>query len=65
MDTGFSLFVPVGAGLFDYSDEAQALAAIEAINADYPRQARAARDVAAEYFDAGRVLGAMLSEARL
>ena len=61
MDTGFSRFYPVGEGLFDYSDAGGALAAIASINADYPRHCRAARDIAAEYFDAGRVLPAMLA----
>ncbi|HZL59972.1 MAG TPA: hypothetical protein VFC38_09765 [Stellaceae bacterium] len=65
MDTGFSRFIPVGEGLFDYSDENGALAAIEAINRDYPRHARKAREVAAEYFAAERVLGDMMARLRL
>jgi hypothetical protein len=61
MDTGFSRFYPVGEGLFQYSDTAGALEAIAAINADYPRQCRAARDLAAEYFAAEKVLPPMLA----
>ena len=38
------------------------MAAVETINADYPRHRRAARDIAAEHFDAQRVLGALLEE---
>ena len=65
MDTGFSRFYPVGEGLFHYSDEAGAQAAIAAVNADYPRHAKAARELAAEYFAASRVLAAMLKGAGL
>jgi len=65
MDTGFSRFYPVGEGLFEYSDTAGALAAIQAINADYPRHCRAARDLAAEYFAAEKVLPPMLAWAGL
>jgi hypothetical protein len=61
MDTGFSRFYPVGEGLFQYSDEAGALAAIEAVNADYKRHARAARALASEYFASSKVLPAMLA----
>ena len=65
MDTGFSRFYPVGEGLFQYSDEAGAQAAIAAVNADYPRHCRAARELAAEYFASSRVLAAMLKGAGL
>jgi len=65
MDTGFSRFYPVGEGLFQYSDTAGALDAIQAINADYPRHCRAARDLAAEYFAAEKVLPPMLAGAGL
>ena len=36
------------------------LAVFEAINSDYDRHSRAALDIAREYFDAGKVLGALL-----
>jgi hypothetical protein len=65
MATEFSRFYPVGEGLFEYADKAGALAAIAAVNADYPRHAKAARRMAAEFFAADRVVGKMMKEAGL
>jgi glycosyltransferase involved in cell wall biosynthesis len=61
MRTGFSKFYPVGRGLFDYSSHDEALAAIDALAADYPGHSRAARDLAREYFASDRVIGALMS----
>jgi hypothetical protein len=55
-DTGFSAYLPCGAGLFAFSTPAEALAAIEAINRDYSAQSKAARAIAEEYFDSARVI---------
>ncbi len=63
--TEFSRFIPVGEGVLHYADKAGALEAIAAVNADYPRHARAARRVAAEFFAGNRVVGAMMREAGL
>lgn len=65
MNTGFARFYPVGEGLFEYADEVEARAAIAAIESDYPRHARAARDLAAEYFASDRVLAPLMAEAGL
>ncbi len=65
MRTGFGKFYPVGRGLFEYSSEAEALAAIDAIAADYPAHSRAARALAEEHFAADRVLGALTAAAGL
>jgi len=65
MNTGFSRFYPVGEGLFEYANEAEALAAVATVNADYAHHARAARDLAAEYFSSDRVLAAMMAGAGL
>src|SRR5579863_834335 len=65
MNTGFSRFYPVGEGLFEFSDAAEALTALAAIDADYPRHARAARDLAAEYFGSDRVLSTLMAGAGL
>jgi hypothetical protein len=54
-DTGFSNVLPVGEGLFGFRNVDEAAAAIEAINGDYPRHAKAARALAEEFFDAPRV----------
>jgi hypothetical protein len=65
MTTGFSRFCPVGEGLFEYSDTAGAVAAIDAVNSDYRRHSRAARMVAAEYFGSDRVISALMAGAGL
>jgi hypothetical protein len=65
MRTGFSRFYPVGRGLFEFATHDEALAGIDAIAADYAAHSRAARALAAEYFDSTRVLGALLAEAGL
>jgi len=59
-DTGFSRFLPTGEGLFSFATGEDVLAAIEELRGDYPRQARAARAIAEEYFDSDRVLSKML-----
>ena len=60
-DTGFGHSLPTGEGLFAFSTREEALAAIEALARDYDRQAAAALEIAREYFDAERVLGALLA----
>jgi hypothetical protein len=65
MRTGFAKFIPVGRGLFDFATTEEALAAIDAIDADYARHSRAARELAEEYFSADRVVEAMLAQAGL
>jgi glycosyltransferase involved in cell wall biosynthesis len=54
--TGFEKFIPTGEGLLGFDTPDEAVDAIRAINADYPRHARAAREVAAEYFGAEKLL---------
>src|SRR5215470_375271 len=54
--TGFEKYLPTGEGLLGFGDDAEAVDAIKRINADYPRHARAARDLAQEYFDAATLL---------
>jgi hypothetical protein len=65
MRTGFTSFCPVGRGLFDYATHEEALAAIDAVGADYRRHSHAARDLAGEYFAAERVIGDLLRDAGL
>ena len=62
-DTGFSRFLPTGEGLFAFDDGEQAAEAIERVEADYARHARAARNVAAECFDAAKVLPKLIEDA--
>jgi len=59
-ETGFSASLPSGEGLFGFSTLDEAAASIDAIASDYERHRRAARDIAAEYFDHAVVLPALL-----
>jgi hypothetical protein len=61
-ETGFSRFLPAGEGLFAFTAEDDALAAIDALNADYARHARAARALAEEFFDSDKVLARLLRQ---
>ena len=54
--TGFEKFIATGTGLLGFDTPDEAVDAIAQINADYPRHARAAREIAAEYFDAVKLL---------
>lgn len=62
-ETGFSRVLPTGSGLFAFEDEAGVLAAVDAIESDYERHSRAAREIAAEYFSAEKVLAGLLERA--
>ena len=55
-DTAFGKFVPTGEGLFAFESLDDVVAALDAINVDYARHARAARQIAHDYFGAERVL---------
>ncbi|MBA3341906.1 MAG: hypothetical protein H0T48_08720 [Gemmatimonadaceae bacterium] len=61
-DTGFGAHLPCGHGLFAARDVGEAATAIDTIAGDYERHSRWAREVAAEYLDARRVLGGMLED---
>jgi len=64
-ETGFSKFMPVGRGLFSFSNMDEVVAAFEAINGDYVRHARAAREVAEQYFGAEAILRKLLQDANV
>jgi hypothetical protein len=64
-DTGFGNVLPTGKGLFAFRDLEEALAAVDAIESDYGSHCRAAREIAAEYFDAETVVGSLLKRAGL
>ena len=61
-DTGFSNVFPTGEGLFGFSSMDEILAAVDAINSDYPRHSRAAEEIAREYFAHDVVLGRLLED---
>ena len=54
--TGFEKFIATGTGLLGFDTPDEAVDAIVQINADYPRHARVAREIAVEYFDAVKLL---------
>jgi hypothetical protein len=58
--TGAEDRYPTGRGLLTFETLEEAAASIEAISADYLGHARAARELAAEYFDSARVLGRLV-----
>ncbi len=60
--TGPSAYLPDGEGLFRFSTLEEAVGALEAVNADYHRHCRAAREIAETYFDAEQVVSGLLNE---
>jgi hypothetical protein len=62
-DTGFSAVLPVGEGLLTFRMMEEAVAAIKDIEANYARHAKAARELAVEYFDAAKVLTCLIDQA--
>ena len=61
-DTGFGNVLPTGTGLFSFTTIDEAVAAIEEINRDYRRHCLAARAIAEEYFEAGKVASRLLGD---
>jgi hypothetical protein len=64
-ETGFSKFLPTGKGLFAFTTMDDVLAAVDAIESDYQGNCRAAREIAAEYFAAEKVVGRLMDRAGL
>src|SRR5262249_38041898 len=64
-ETGFSKFLPTGKGLFGFRTMEDILAAVDAVESDYAGTCRAAREIAAEYFGAEKVVGSLLGRAGL
>jgi hypothetical protein len=60
-DTGFTCALPSGEGLFGFATMDDAVAAFDAVQSDYPRHCRAAREIAEEHLAAGTVLGALIT----
>jgi hypothetical protein len=61
-ETGFSKILPVGDGLFGFSTMDDILAAVDSINADYPRHCRAAEAIGRDYFNYDVVLTGLLDQ---
>ena len=62
-ETGFSDWLPTGAGLFAFSNPDEVLAAIQEIDRDHAFHCREARALAEEYFDSDKVLTQLLDHA--
>ena len=60
--TGFERWLPTGEGVLSFAALGEAVAAIDAVNADYELHSKAAREIALEYFDAKKVLTRFLEE---
>lgn len=61
--TGRSNFLPEVEGLFRFRNIEEATRALDAVQSDYERQSRLARQLAEEYFDARKVLRSVLERA--
>jgi hypothetical protein len=61
-ETGFANHLPTGEGLLAFATLDEAVAAVEAVRAEPARHARAAREVAVEHLDAGRILGRLVEQ---
>jgi len=64
-ECGFSDIFPTGQGLFGFDTMEQIVAAIEKINADYPKASKAARALALDCFSSDVVLRPLLAEVGL
>jgi hypothetical protein len=62
-DTGASAFLPSGLGMFRFSTLDEIVDAVAAINADYEKHCRAARDLAEAHFEAKAILEGVLHRA--
>ena len=56
----WSSHLPSGEGLHAFATPEDVLTGIDRINSDYAAQSRRAREIAAEHFSAGTVLGRLL-----
>ncbi|MFM8230910.1 MAG: glycosyltransferase, partial [Chthoniobacterales bacterium] len=64
-ETGFSEFYGNGEGLLPFRTSDDIVAAAAAVRSDYARHARAAHEIAREYFEAEKVLASLLERAEV
>ncbi|HEX6899172.1 MAG TPA: hypothetical protein VF789_05640 [Thermoanaerobaculia bacterium] len=62
-DTGFTAWMRTGLGVVPFSNAEEAAEAVASVSRDYEQHCAAAREIAEEYFDAAKVLPALLAEA--
>jgi hypothetical protein len=63
-DTGFGRAIPTGEGLLTFTTAEEAADAIERLASDPNRHAKAARDIAEEYFNSNKVLTQLIDKAQ-
>jgi glycosyltransferase involved in cell wall biosynthesis len=61
-DAGFSQVLPTGEGILDFATPDEAVAAIQEVDRNYSKHTRAARAIAAEYFNSDKVLTRLIEE---
>jgi hypothetical protein len=61
-DTGLGELYPIGEGLLTFTTLDEAVAAVDEVATNYPRHARAAREIAEESFDSNKVLPRLLGK---
>ncbi len=61
--TGLNSYLPAGEGILQFSSPAEAAEALAAVNADYERHCRSAREIAETYFDARQTTAKILDVA--
>lgn len=61
-DTGFGNILPTGEGLFAFNTMEDIIIAFDAINSNYKKHTKAAREIAEEYFKAETVLQKVLND---
>lgn len=64
-ETAFSKSIPTGLGLYAFEKLEDIPFALETINSDYHRHSQAAKEIAAEYFNAEKLLRQVMIEAGL
>jgi hypothetical protein len=62
-ETGFSDHIETGRGLFSFRKLEEVSESVQAINSDYEKHCRGAREIAMEYFEATKVLASLLDRA--
>ena len=62
-ETGFGSVLPTGEGIVSFSTLEEAVAAIELVESDYERHAKAARAISEEYFDSDKILNQLIEDA--
>jgi hypothetical protein len=62
-DTGFSKVIPTGKGILTFTTPDEAIAAVREVTGNLAQHSQAARECAAEFFDARVVLPRLVEEA--